>query len=372
VAARASATDAATASCVRFRPCIDIHKVRVRCSFALACLRSPSLLCSLDPRPFFLPHATPIPTTTNNLSLSHTKQQGKVKQIVGSTLKDLPMTPASSAPAAPAATANAADEPRTNFVSSEPSSYYAELYRRDNLTGGHVIMLGADDASRVAARAALGAWPGGMQLGGGVTAANAREWLDAGASHVIVTSSVFREGELDEGLLAKLVRAVGKSRLVLDLSCRRRPQGGGVASGAGGAAASGGNGGGASDENENDDPYYVVTDRWQRFSSLAVTPKSLERLAQSCDEFLVHGVDVEGMQLGIDERLVALLGEHSPLPVTYAGGARTLEDLELVARAGKGRVDVTVGSALDVFGGKLHYEEVVAWHRAQQKQGERR
>lgn len=221
-------------------------------------------------------------------------------------------------------------------------------------------MLGADDASRQAARAALAAWPGGMQLGGGVTAANAREWLDAGASHVIVTSSVFRGGELDEGLLAELVKAVGRSRLVLDLSCRRRP-----------SAESGGGSREQQTPSEDGDggsPYYVVTDRWQRFSSLAVTPQSLERLAQSCDEFLVHGVDVEGKQLGIDEALVALLGAHSPLPVTYAGGARTLADLELVRRAGGGRVDVTVGSALDVFGGALPYAEVVAWHRAQQQQ----
>jgi phosphoribosylformimino-5-aminoimidazole carboxamide ribotide isomerase len=213
-------------------------------------------------------------------------------------------------------------------------------------------MLGADDASRAAARAALQAWPGGLQLGGGVTAANAKEWLDAGASQVIVTSSVFRDGELDEGLLDELVKIVGKQRLVLDLSCRRRP------------ATGGGDG---KNDADGENAYFVVTDRWQRFSSLAVTPASLEKLARSCDEFLVHGVDVEGKQLGIDEALVALLGRHSPLPVTYAGGARTLDDLELVRRAGNGRVDVTVGSALDVFGGKLPYDEVVAWHRAQQQ-----
>jgi phosphoribosylformimino-5-aminoimidazole carboxamide ribotide isomerase len=288
--------------------------------------------------------------------------QGKVKQIVGSTLKDLPPPPSKSAPSSSTAAAPAADEPATNFVSSEPSSYYADLYRRDGLTGGHVIMLGADDASREAATAALSAWPGGMQLGGGVTAANAGRWLDAGASHVIVTSSVFRDGELDEGLLAELVKAVGRSRLVLDLSCRRRSRA--ADSKAGADDSSGENGG----DESGGSPYYVVTDRWQRFSSLAVNPATLDKLARSCDEFLVHGVDVEGKQLGIDERLVALLGECSPLPVTYAGGARTLSDLELVARAGKGRVDVTVGSALDVFGGKLPYDDVVAWHRAQQQQ----
>jgi len=304
-------------------------------------------------------------------------KQGKVKQIVGSTLKDLPPLPSASPPSADAPAAGTSDEhgddePRTNFVSSEPSSHYAALYRRDGLAGGHVIMLGADDASRDAARAALAAWPGGMQLGGGVTAANAAGWLDAGASHVIVTSSVFRAGELDEGLLAGLVRAVGRSRLVLDLSCRRRPQAAAAMGGGGGGAGGRGAGGKRKElgheEEGAGDPYFVVTDRWQRFSSLAVTPATLATLARSCDEFLVHGVDVEGKQLGVDASLVSLLGAHSPLAVTYAGGARTLRDLELVREAGAGRVDVTVGSALDVFGGMLAYDEVVAWHWAQQQQ----
>ncbi|KAG2491748.1 hypothetical protein HYH03_009910 [Edaphochlamys debaryana] len=278
--ASAAATSAPTTStgAIRFRPCIDIHK-------------------------------------------------GKVKQIVGSTLKDLPEN------------AGGAAELKTNFVSDKPSSWYGELYKRDELYGGHVIMLGADDASKQAAVEALGAFPGGLQLGGGVTQDTAMGWLDAGASHVIVTSWVFREGRLEEDRLRDLVKLVGRKRLVLDLSCRQR-----------------------------DGQYWVVTDRWQRFSSLSLSEASLAALAESCDEFLVHGVDVEGMQLGIDEQLVALLGKWSPIPVTYAGGARTLEDLERVRLAGSGRVDITVGSALDVFGGKLPYEEVVAWHRRQQQQ----
>ncbi|KXZ41081.1 hypothetical protein GPECTOR_835g68 [Gonium pectorale] len=140
-------------------------------------------------------------------------------------------------------------------------------------------------------------------------------------------------------LKTNFVKLVGRQRLVLDLSCRKR-----------------------------DGQYWVVTDRWQRFSSLALSESSLAALAASCDEFLVHGVDVEGMQLGIDEELVGLLGAWSPLPVTYAGGARTLEDLERVRLAGRGRVDITVGSALDIFGGKLPYQEVVAWHTRQQQQ----
>ena len=250
--------------------------------------------------------------------------QGKVKQIVGSTLSDLKT--------------DGDQELRTNFESEKPSSYYAELYSADNLPGGHVIMLGADDASKSAALSALSTYPGGLQLGGGVTDQNAAQYLDAGASHVIVTSFVFRDGRLEEDRLASLVASVGKNRLVLDLSCRKKAV---------------------------DGQYYVVTDRWQKWSELALTEASLAALAENCDEFLVHGVDVEGMQLGIDDELVALLGKWSPVPVTYAGGARTLEDLERVGKAGNGRVDVTIGSALDIFGGKLKYTDVVAWHKSQ-------
>lgn len=244
---------------------------------------------------------------------------------MGSTLKDLPDAQGGEA------------ELQTNFVSDKPSAWYSELYQRDKLPGGHVIMLGADDASKRTAIEALRAWPGGLHMGGGVNTDNAMEYLDAGASHVIVTSFVFRDGKLEEERLKALVKLVGKQRLVLDLSCRQR-----------------------------DGLYWVVTDRWQKFSSLSLSEATLASLAESCDEFLVHGVDVEGMQLGIDEQLVQLLGRWSPLPVTYAGGARTLEDLERVRIAGQGRVDITVGSALDIFGGKLRYEDVVAWHGKQQ------
>ena len=262
---------AAASASVGFRPCIDIHK-------------------------------------------------GKVKQIVGSTLSDMSKTDGAL---------------ETNFESSHGADYYANLYKQDNLTGGHVIMLGADDESKLQAMSALKAFPGGMQLGGGVTTENAMMYLDAGASHVIVTSFVFRNGALDQERLLELVKMIGKDKIVLDLSCRKKDNG----------------------------MYYVVTDRWQKWSNLALTEDSLMELSAHCDEFLVHGVDVEGKKLGIDDELVELLGTWSPVPVTYAGGATTLDDLDRVASRGNSRVEVTVGSALDIFGGTLKYDDVVSWHR---------
>ena len=239
---------------------------------------------------------------------------GQVKQIVGSTLQDNPAGL------------------RTNFTSTFPPSHYARLYRRDNLTGGHIIMLGP--GNEAAAVEALAAWPGGMQVGGGITAANASQWLDRGASHVIVTSYVFHDGRLDQDRLRALTRLVGRQRLVLDLSCRWREHG-----------------------------YFVVTDRWQRFTDLQVSAETLAQLAASCDEFLVHAVDVEGKCMGIDERLLDLLATSVPLPTTYAGGVAAMADMELIRTAGRGRIDVTVGSALDIFGGSgLRYQDVVAFH----------
>src|SRR5437870_8578951 len=205
--------------------------------------------------------------------------QGKVKQIVGGTL------------------GTAAERLRTNFVSDRSAAWYAELYKGDGLKGGQVIMLGPGNQTE--AQAALRAYPGGLQIGGGINADNAREWLEAGASHVIVTSWIFREGQLDQERLDELEKVIGKPRLVLDLSCRRRG---------------------------ND--YFVVTDGWQKFTELAITRATLERLAQHCAEFLIHAVDVEGLCEGIDKELVAKLGEWCPIATTYAGGARSLADLE--------------------------------------------
>jgi phosphoribosylformimino-5-aminoimidazole carboxamide ribotide isomerase len=222
---------------------------------------------------------------------------------------------------------------RTNFVSDKSAAWFAELYRRDELTGGHVIMLGPGNETE--ARAALAAYPGGLQIGGGVNAANARSWLEAGASHVIVTSWVFREGHVDWDRLAELMTVVGKDRLVIDLSCRVR-----------------------------DGNYFVVTDRWQKFTDVTLSAETLVKFSNYCAEFLIHAVDVEGLCRGIDRELVARLGEWSLLPVTYAGGANSLADLEQVTRLGQGRVDLTIGSALDIFGGSgVRYAEVVEFNR---------
>jgi phosphoribosylformimino-5-aminoimidazole carboxamide ribotide isomerase len=242
---------------------------------------------------------------------------GKVVQIVGGSLNEQ----------------NTAAL-HTNFTSSNSPAYYARLYRDAGLAGGHVIALGA--GNEAAALAALQAWPGGMQYGGGVNPHNAHQFLDAGASHVIVTSYVFAEGRINRDKLAALVKAVGKERLVLDLSCRSR-----------------------------EGKFFVVTDRWQQFTDECVDADLLATLADSCAEFLVHGVDVEGLRQGIQEALISLLGQHSPCPVTYAGGVHQLSDLARVQQLGKGRVDLTIGSALDIFGGNVKFADVVAWQRQQ-------
>jgi len=245
-------------------------------------------------------------------------RRGRVVQIVGGSITN-----------ADAGTAV------TNFQTDRSAADYARVYAADGLIGGHVISLGP--GNRDAALSALRAYPDGLQYGGGVTAENAAEYLDAGASHVIVTSYVFREGRVDADRLGELIAAVGADRLVLDLSCRSR-----------------------------DDAFWVVTDRWRKFTDLQVGPEALADLAHHCAEFLVHGVDVEGKRAGIDADLVTMLGESSPIPVTYAGGAKALADLDRVGELGAGRVDLTIGSALDIFGGDIAYADVVAWQQSQQ------
>ena len=242
--------------------------------------------------------------------------EGKVKQIVGGSLSDDLSTL------------------RTNFVSERSAAWYAELYKHDELRGGHIIMLGA--GNEAAAREALQAYPGGMQIGGGINLENAQSWLDAGASHVIVTSWVFRDGILDWDRLKSLVQKIGKARLVIDLSCRKK--------------------GGE---------YFVVTDRWQKFTELTLSAQTLGELAGFCGEFLIHAADVEGLCRGLDLQLVEKLGEWTTIPMTYAGGAKSLHDLEAVARLGRGQVDLTIGSALDIFGGSgVRYEDAVSYNHA--------
>ena len=228
---------------------------------------------------------------------------GVVKQIVGSTLTD-----------------NGSSGPETNFCADKPASWFADRYRRDNLTGGHVIQLGKGNES--AARSALSQWPGGMQVGGGINIKNAESWLTSGASHVIVTSWVFHDGRIHMARLEKLVRKIGKSRLVLDLSCRKRGE-----------------------------AYVVATDRWQTFTDEAVTYHLLDRLSDYCGEFLIHAVDVEGLCGGIETDLVTYLGNWDGLPITYAGGISRQSDIDAIETLGNGKIDFTVGSALDIFGG---------------------
>lgn len=242
---------------------------------------------------------------------------GKVKQIVGGTL-----------------TANQ-EKLQTNFVSEHSANHYAGLYRRDGLPGGHLIQLGP--GNREAALGALEAYPGGLQLGGGVRLENAVEWLERGASHVIVTSYLFdAEGFFQWESLEALSREVGRDRLVVDLSCRAEKEGG----------------------------WRVAMNRWQSPTDLTLEKESLQAIAAWCSEFLVHAADVEGKCEGIDSELVVFLGAESPLPVTYAGGAMSTADLATVNRLSGGRVDLTIGSALDIFGGSgASYADCLAWNK---------
>ena len=242
---------------------------------------------------------------------------GKVKQIVGGSLKDV------------------GDAAKENFVSEQDAAFYANLYREAGIKGGHVILLNNSSSpyfkdTKDQALLALRAYPGGLQLGGGVCPENAKEYLDVGASHVIVTSYVFIDGRISWDNLRKMEEAVGKKNLVLDLSCRRK-----------------------------DDQYYIVTDRWQKFTEVPVTLEVMNQLGEHCDEFLVHAVDVEGKANWIETELAALLAEYDGRPVTYAGGIGSKKDLENLKIYGNGRLDVTVGSALDLFGGTISFQELV-------------
>ncbi|MDE6313295.1 MAG: phosphoribosylformimino-5-aminoimidazole carboxamide ribotide isomerase [Lachnospiraceae bacterium] len=243
---------------------------------------------------------------------------GKVKQIVGSSLLD------------------EGDRAKENFVSQCAAAFYANYYRERNIKGGHIILLNPASSeyyeeTKAQALSALHAYPDGMQIGGGIHSENAREYIEEGASHVIVTSFVFRDGRVNWDNLEKLVQEVGRERIVLDLSCRKW-----------------------------EDSYFVVTDRWQKFTDEKLSLETLDKFSPYCDEFLIHAVDVEGRASGVEKELAVMLGEYGKIPVTYAGGVGSYEDIETLRTLGKGRLDVTIGSALDLFGGSLEFEKVLA------------
>lgn len=244
---------------------------------------------------------------------------GKVKQIVGGTLADQN------------------NQAKENYVSEQDAGYYARLYRKNGLKGGHIILLNPEGSEYYPADVeqagqALTQYPGGLQIGGGMNPQNAGRFLEMGATHVIVTSYVFRDGVIYYDRLKEMVKTVGKEHLVLDLSCRKR-----------------------------EDQYYVVTDRWQKFTKERVCVPLMEKLADYCDEFLIHAVDMEGTAKGIEEPLAKMLGAWSGRPITYAGGVGSFEDLERLKSLGKNHLDVTIGSALDLFGGSMKYKEVLRY-----------
>lgn len=246
---------------------------------------------------------------------------GAVKQIVGNSLRD------------------SGDTATENFVSGQDGAFFADYYKARGLKGGHIILLNpitSDyyEATKQQALLALRTYPGGLQLGGGITEQNADEFLNAGASHVIVTSYVFKNGQIHMANLEKLLHAIGREHLVLDLSCRKRS-----------------------------DDYYIVTDRWQNFTDVKVNPDTLEMLSSYCDEFLIHAVDVEGKCSGIETSLVNLLGGWGKSTITYAGGVSTFEDLQLLRRLGRNRLNVTIGSALDLFGGSMEFDKILTFCR---------
>lgn len=251
---------------------------------------------------------------------------GSVKQIVGGSLKDQ------------------GDQARENFVAVQDAVFFARLYQEYRIKNGHVILLNPVTSpyyrkTKQQALAALRAYPGGLQAGGGITPDNAGEFLDAGASHVIVTSYVFQNGLIQYDRLRELVQKVGRRNLVLDLSVRKK-----------------------------DGHYYIVTDRWQKYTNVELTERTMEELSSYCDEFLVHAVDVEGRASGIEEPVVKLLGDWGKMPVTYAGGVHNFQDLERLKILGKNRVHVTIGSALELFGGPMRLEDVLRFSERNEKE----
>lgn len=250
---------------------------------------------------------------------------GKVKQIVGKTLTDQ------------------GDKASANFVSGREASYFADLYQKKGWKGGHVIMLNPPDSeyyqdTKEQALDALSVYPGGLQIGGSITAANAPSFIEAGASHVIVTSYVFQDGMVHKEHLKALMEAVGKEKVVLDLSCKKK-----------------------------DGHYYIVTNRWQKYTQVYLSKETLDELSAYCDEFLVHAVDVEGQSQGMDMELLELLAQWNQIPITYAGGIHSVQDIELLRQYGNGKIHYTIGSALDLFGGSLALHDVEEYMKKWQR-----
>jgi len=243
--------------------------------------------------------------------------QGKVKQIVGSTLSD-------------------DMDVIENFVADKPADYFAKLYKSDALSGGHVIMLDNQEQTQQQALEALQEYPKGFQIGGGINDQNAGYWLDNGASQVILTSFAFKDGKINYTNLEKIVDCTGKKKIVLDLSCRKKGK-----------------------------EYFVVTDKWKKFTNYCLNKENVHFLEKFCSEFLIHAVDVEGKSAGIQRELVRGLRDWVNIPTTYAGGVRSISDLELAKVLGKGKIDLTIGSALDIFGGNLEYRKVITWFKNQ-------
>lgn len=243
---------------------------------------------------------------------------GKVRQIVGGSLKD-------------------SVGAKVNFETDKDGVFYANLYKDNGLKGGHIILLnpvGTEmyEADKKLALGALNAYRGGLQIGGGISADNAKEFIEAGASHVIVTSYVFKDGKVNYENLDLLEKAVGKEHIVLDLSCRKK-----------------------------DGKYYIVTDRWQKFTDVVLNADTLDELLNYCDEFLIHAVDVEGKCNGIAEEIAILLGNWGKCTITYAGGVSSYEDIEKLKKLSNNKLNVTIGSALDLFGGLLEFKKVLEY-----------
>ncbi|KAF6005708.1 hypothetical protein HII12_005282 [Brettanomyces bruxellensis] len=236
---------------------------------------------------------------------------GKVKQIVGGTLNQDDTEQSKN---------TCKSNLETNFVSEKSSSYYAKLYEEHGIIRTHVIKLGSLEENNRVAIEALKAWPKHLQIGGGINDTNAKYWIQQGADKVIVTSWLFPKGQFDKSRLERISQLVGKEHLVVDLSYF---DAGGVEQG-----------------------------RLLSYSRGTARNSSFMQLM------------LKAFCKGIDQELVAKLAEWCTSPIVYAGGAKSIDDLKLVDKLSHGRVDLTFGSALDLFGGKLvRFKDCCKWNQ---------